>query len=156
MTRELTEESKTDLPLNKKPINYKPEHYRTLMKGKVKETDMDIRITENLNMMDNILVKVVILLAGLVLLIFNTLMYAKRSISGNYAALKAAKTVVKSEEVEEKVISQYAIKEHDFSQKGLGMLYGLGCILTAAIIVVSDRIEKIIIEKSATVSLQSK
>ena len=42
-------------PLNKKPINYKPEHYRTLMKGKVKETDMDIRITENLNMMDNIL-----------------------------------------------------------------------------------------------------
>ena len=57
-----------------------------------------------LDMMDNILVKVVILLAGLVLLIFNTLMYAKRSISGNYAALKAAKTVVKSEEVEEKVV----------------------------------------------------
>lgn len=54
-----------------------------------------------LDMMDNILVKVVILLTGLVLLIFNTLMYAKRSISGNYAALKAAKTVVKSEEVEE-------------------------------------------------------
>lgn len=42
-------------PLNKKPINYKPEHYRTLMKGKVKETDMDMRIKENLNMMDNIL-----------------------------------------------------------------------------------------------------
>ena len=57
-----------------------------------------------LDMMDNILVKVVILLAGLVLLIFNTLMYAKRSISGNYAALKAAKTVVKSEEVEEKIV----------------------------------------------------
>lgn len=74
----------------------------------------------------------------------------------NYAWLQRALGRNSKEEVEEKVISQYAIKEHDFSQKGLGMLYGLGCILTAAIIVVSDRIEKIIIEKSDTVSLQSK
>ena len=57
-----------------------------------------------LDMMDNILVKVVILLAGLVLLVFNTLMYAKRTTNVSKAALKASKTVVKSEEVEEKVV----------------------------------------------------
>ena len=59
-----------------------------------------------LDMMDNILVKVVILLAGLVLLIFNTLMYARRSSNVSKAALKAAKTVVKSEEVEVKEVKE--------------------------------------------------
>lgn len=42
-------------PLNEKKINYKPEHYKTLMKGKVKETDMNERITENLRVMDSLL-----------------------------------------------------------------------------------------------------
>lgn len=42
-------------PLNEKKINYKPEHYKTLMKGKVKETDMSERITENLRAMDSLL-----------------------------------------------------------------------------------------------------
>ena len=56
-----------------------------------------------LDMMDNILLKVIILVAGLVLLIFNTLMYARRS-NGIKGALKAAKTVVKSEEIVEEVV----------------------------------------------------
>ena len=59
-----------------------------------------------LDMMDNVLLKVIVLLAGMVLLIFNTLMYAKRSNSSK-GALKAAKTVVKSEEMVEEV----AVKE---------------------------------------------
>ncbi|MBO5120089.1 MAG: hypothetical protein J6C28_00200 [Bacilli bacterium] len=58
-----------------------------------------------LDMMDNILLKVIILLAGLVLLIFNTLMYAKRSNSSK-GALKAAKTVVMSEEAESVVVKE--------------------------------------------------
>lgn len=42
-------------PLNENPVNYKEEHYKTLMKGKVKETDMDITVSENLEMMDRLL-----------------------------------------------------------------------------------------------------
>lgn len=42
-------------PLNEKKINYKPEHYKTLMKGKVKESDMSERITQNLRTMDSLL-----------------------------------------------------------------------------------------------------
>jgi transposase len=42
-------------PLNSKPINYKPEHYKKLMKGKIKQEDMNERITTNLAMMDNLL-----------------------------------------------------------------------------------------------------
>lgn len=56
-----------------------------------------------LDMMDNILVKVAILLAGLAILIFNTLMYAKRANGVSKAALKAAKTVIKGEEDVKKV-----------------------------------------------------
>ena len=56
-----------------------------------------------LDMMDNILVKVVILVAGLVLLVFNTLMYARRANGVSKAALKAAKTVIKGEEDVKKV-----------------------------------------------------
>ncbi len=41
--------------LNEKPINYNPEHYKNLMKGKVKDTEMEERITQNLKIMDNIL-----------------------------------------------------------------------------------------------------
>lgn len=58
-----------------------------------------------LDIMDNILVKVIVLLVGLVLLIFNTLMYARRSNDTTKSALKAAKTVVRSETLEvDKVI----------------------------------------------------
>lgn len=42
-------------PLNEKKINYKQEHYENLMKGKVKDTDMSERITENLRIMDSLL-----------------------------------------------------------------------------------------------------
>lgn len=42
-------------PLNEKKINYKKEHYKNLMKGKVKDTDMDERIEENLKIMDSLL-----------------------------------------------------------------------------------------------------
>lgn len=42
-------------PLNEKKINYKPEHYENLMKGKVKDTDMGERIAENLKIMDSLL-----------------------------------------------------------------------------------------------------
>lgn len=42
-------------PLNENPINYKEEHYRTLMKGKVKETDMENIVSENLAQMDKLL-----------------------------------------------------------------------------------------------------
>lgn len=42
-------------PLTEKKINYRPEHYKTLMSGKVKETDMNERIHENLKIMDSLL-----------------------------------------------------------------------------------------------------
>lgn len=42
-------------PLNKKPINYNDNHYRKLMEGKVKETDMETIVTNNLEMMDRLL-----------------------------------------------------------------------------------------------------
>jgi len=42
-------------PINEKKINYKQEHYKNLMKGKVKDTDMSERITENLRIMDSLL-----------------------------------------------------------------------------------------------------
>ena len=59
-----------------------------------------------LDIMNNILVKVVILLAGLVLLIFNTLMYAKRVNGSVKAAKKAEKKVVKTEKEEVKVVKE--------------------------------------------------
>ena len=43
--------------LNEKPINYKEEHYKNLMKGKVKDDDMSSVVTENLEMMDKLLEK---------------------------------------------------------------------------------------------------
>lgn len=54
-----------------------------------------------LGMSDNVLVKTVIFLVGLVLLVFNTLMYAKRA----NVASKAQKTVVQAE-VAEKVVEE--------------------------------------------------
>lgn len=42
-------------PLNDNPINYKEEHYSQLMSGKIKEEDMNTRVSENLKMMDSIL-----------------------------------------------------------------------------------------------------
>jgi len=41
--------------LNGNPVNYKEDHYRKLMNGKVKEADMDAIVTQNLEMMDNLL-----------------------------------------------------------------------------------------------------
>lgn len=41
--------------LNKNPINYNESHYRTLMEGKVKNSDMKSIVTENLEMMDKLL-----------------------------------------------------------------------------------------------------
>lgn len=73
--------------------------------------------TLGLGMGDNILVKTVILVAGLVLLIFNTLMYAKRSNVASKAALKAEKTVVKSEEVVKKVVKEKEVADKKTSVK---------------------------------------
>ena len=42
-------------PLNENPINYKEEHYKTLMEGKVKETELDSIVSKNLGMMDKLL-----------------------------------------------------------------------------------------------------
>lgn len=41
--------------LNNKPINYKENHYLKLMEGKVKESDMEKIVKNNLEMMDNLL-----------------------------------------------------------------------------------------------------
>ena len=41
--------------LNKNPINYHKDHYAALMKGKVKQEDMESIVTENLAMMDTLL-----------------------------------------------------------------------------------------------------
>lgn len=59
-----------------------------------------------LDIADNILVKIVILLAGLVLLIFNTLMYAKRVNVAGKTVLKTEKKVVKTDEVETKKLEE--------------------------------------------------
>lgn len=42
-------------PLSEKKINYKQEHYENLMKGKVKDTEMNERVAENLRIMDSLL-----------------------------------------------------------------------------------------------------
>lgn len=41
--------------LNENPVNYKKYHYEQLMKGKIKDTDMESVVTENLEMMDRLL-----------------------------------------------------------------------------------------------------
>ena len=41
--------------LNEKPVNYKAEHYESLLKGKVKNTDMSHRVQQNLKIMDTLL-----------------------------------------------------------------------------------------------------
>lgn len=41
--------------LSSNPINYKDEHYRNLMKGKVKKEDMEKVVTENFEKMDQLL-----------------------------------------------------------------------------------------------------
>ena len=41
--------------LNEKPVNYKPEHYAQLMKGKVNESAFDDVVNENLKLMDTLL-----------------------------------------------------------------------------------------------------
>lgn len=41
--------------LSEKKINYKQEHYENLMKGKVKDTEMNERVAENLRIMDSLL-----------------------------------------------------------------------------------------------------
>lgn len=72
-----------------------------------------------LEMSDNVFVKVVILLAGLVLLIFNTLMYAKYDSNRGKATLKAEKKVVKTEKAvkEEVVEKKQPIKKAEAKKK---------------------------------------
>ena len=41
--------------LNQNPVNYKEEHYKALMKNKIKETDMENVVSENLEKMDRLL-----------------------------------------------------------------------------------------------------
>ena len=41
--------------LNSNPINYHDEHYREIMKGKVKEADIDSVVSQNLQLMDKLL-----------------------------------------------------------------------------------------------------
>ena len=60
----------------------------------------------------------------------------------NYNWLQTALGKSSREEVEELVSAQYAIKETDFSQKGMGMFYALGCMATAAILFFSDKPDK--------------
>ena len=42
-------------PLNENPVNYQEEHYKALMKGKVKQEDMETIAAENLAIMDSLL-----------------------------------------------------------------------------------------------------
>lgn len=72
-----------------------------------------------LEMSDNVFVKVVILLAGLVLLIFNTLMYAKYDSNRGKATLKAEKKVVKTEKAvkEEVVEKKQPVKKAETKKK---------------------------------------
>ena len=42
-------------PLSEKPMNYRPEHYKTLMQGKVKEQDLEETAMNNLSLMDRLL-----------------------------------------------------------------------------------------------------
>ncbi len=63
-----------------------------------------------LDIMDNILVRVLVLVAGLVLLVFNTLVYARRSRVVT-KSLTAEKTVIKTEEVKEEVVTDEAVDE---------------------------------------------
>lgn len=64
---------------------------------------------------DNTLVKVIILLAGIVLLIFNILMYIKKGNVAGKASLKAEKKVIKTET--EKVEVKEAVKKDSASKK---------------------------------------
>ena len=66
----------------------------------------------------------------------------------NYEWLQKALDKNSPEEVKEIVLTQYAIKEHDFSKKGIGMQYGFGFIATALILIVAEKIEKMIIKKN--------
>ena len=78
-----------------------------------------------LDMGDNILVKTVIFLVGLVLLVFNTLMYAKRS----NVATKARKIVVKSENTKEevvKVVEDAVLEKATVSKKTTTKVSGKG------------------------------
>jgi len=45
----------TSHELNKNPVNYHKEHYTKIMKGKVKEADMEATVNNNLKLMDKIL-----------------------------------------------------------------------------------------------------
>lgn len=47
----------TNHQLNSNPINYHEEHYREIMKGKVKETDIESVVRQNLKLMDKLLEK---------------------------------------------------------------------------------------------------
>lgn len=72
----------------------------------------------------------------------------------NYPWLQTALGKESQEEVNELVYSQYAIREHNFSYIGVGMLCGLAFLFTALVMVISDRIEKHVMEKRIAESLE--
>lgn len=74
--------------------------------------------TLGLDITDNILVKVIILIAGLVLLVFNTLMYARSAKIASKASLTAEKKVIKTEEVvEEEVVEKAKVEAKPAAKK---------------------------------------
>ena len=74
----------------------------------------------------------------------------------NFEWLQKALGKNSQKEVEKLVLSQYAIKELDFSKQGIGMFYGLSCIISVALIILFDIIEKIIIQKTVISSFSKK
>lgn len=66
---------------------------------------------------DNWIVKVVILIAGLVLLIFNTIMYVRRQKVAGKNVLAAEKTVVKTEEIVEAIKVEEVVEEKTETKK---------------------------------------
>lgn len=87
--------------LNEKTINYKEKHYKTLMKGKVREEDIGSIVNENLEMMDKLLVhrnvrvseKAAIKSESALIAYINQSEYGKRVIN-NYAHLSGANRLV--------------------------------------------------------------
>ena len=87
--------------LNEKTINYKEKHYKTLMKGKVREEDIGSIVNENLEMMDKLLVhrnvrvseKAAIKSESALIAYINQSEYGKRVIN-NYAHLSGADRLV--------------------------------------------------------------
>ena len=72
----------------------------------------------------------------------------------NYPWLQTALGQDTREKLEEVMLTDYAIREHDFSKKGIGMVYGFVFIWISVAMIVSDRIEKRLVEKTIIESLK--